>query len=301
MQIFRSDRDRALMLSLIGEAAERHRCPVLAYCLMDNHVHLTVQDLDGDLSKALKYVNGVYAQRFNLRHGRTGHLFEGRFWNSLLETDSYLATATEYVHRNPVEAGMVTRPEHYRWSSYRAYAGLSQDDGLLDQSLVLGLYGGDRGLLRSQTEHSRRDVRKEAELRKPWPDPVLGSDRFRQRHLKGAPVPGSANPPAITAALVLDRLTSSVSSAFDVERDSLLVGRRGSKNEARLVAIHLAASCTALPHAQIAFYFSLATAPSVSTVSKRCLQAVARDPRLARQLDDLIDEVARAEPCRSRS
>lgn len=285
MPIFRCDRDRASMLSLIGEASERHRCRVLAYCLMTNHVHLTLQDHDGELSKALKHINGVYAQRFNLRHGRSGHLFEGRFWNSLLESDSYLATATEYVHRNPVEAGMVTLPEDYRWSSYRAYAGLSKGESFLDQRLVLGLYSNDRKLLRSQTETSRRDSAREAELRKPWPDAVLGSDSFRKRHLEGARRQRTKESPGGEDVSVLDALVVRVAQAFSVDAKSLVVTRRGVRNDARVAAIHLAAVTTALPHPQIASYFSLTASHAVSNISKRCKLTAETDPGLRRLLD----------------
>jgi len=277
------------MLSLVGEAAERHRCRVLAYCLMDNHVHLTLQDLDGNLSKTLQFINGVYAQRFNLRYGRTGHLFEGRFWNSLLETDSYVATATEYVHRNPIDAGIVSLPERYRWSSYRAYAGLSKGEDFLDQSIVLGLYGNDRQLLRMQTEQSRRHAAKEAELRKPWPEPVLGSQSFRRQHLEVERPPRVVDEVSPHAVGALDVLTAQVSRAFGVTQTSIVVSRRGARNRGRLVAIHLAATATSLPHAQIAQYFSLAAAHTVSTVSKRCADVARRDPVLAKQIGGLTE------------
>lgn len=292
MPIFRSDVDRTMMLGLIGEAAERYRCNVLAYCLMNNHVHLTVQDLDGDLSKALKHINGVYAQRFNARHDRTGHLFEGRFWNSLLETDSYLATATEYVHRNPVEAGIVERPEAYRWSSYRAYAGLSRGASFLEQGLVLGLYGNDRALLRAQTSMSRRDAAKENELRKPWPEPVLGSDSFRAHHMQDPATERTLAAPSEGAKCALGTITSSVATAFGVGRGSLLVARRGSKNEPRMVAIHIAASTTSFPHSQIAAYFALTAAHSVSNVSRRCGQAIDDDPALGARVERLRQALA---------
>lgn len=287
MSIFHSDADRTLMLSLIGEAAERYRCRVLAYCLMSNHIHLTIQDLDGQLSKTLKYINGVYAQRFNLRHGRTGHLFEGRFWNSLLETDSYLATATEYVHRNPVDAGMVRVPEDYRWSSYRAFAGLATGEEFLDQGLVLGLYGDDRKLLRTQTESPRRNIAKEAELSRPLPKSVLGSEPFRRKHLGCATseiAPTSASP---VAAATLDRVVAEVSRAFAVSTSSIVASRRGVKSEARLAAIHLAATVATVPHVQIARYFSLSAPHTVSTISKRCVTAALQDPTLSRRINDL--------------
>lgn len=280
MAIFRCDADRLLMLELMAEAAEQHRCSVLAYCLMDNHVHLTLQDGAGALSKALKRINGLYAQRFNRRHGRTGHLFDGRYWSSLIETDSYLAVATEYIHRNPVEAGMVARPDQYRWSSFRAYAGLERAEEFLDQTMVLGLYDNDRRLLRAQTESPRRDASKEAELSRERPDPVLGSRPFRERHLRRDD--RLEGPEAAMLTAVVDH----VAEAFEVDRASVLEARRGSRNIPRMVAIHLATR-TRVKHAKIAVFFSLAAAHSVATTSSRCVKLTAGDHELRGRIDEL--------------
>lgn len=292
--IFHFDADRQSMMAIVEEAVARQNCRLLAFCLMDNHVHFTMQDVDGNLSKALKHVNGVYAQRFNRRHNRTGHLFGGRFWSSLIETDSYLATAVEYVHLNPVAAGMVERPADYRWSSYRSYVGLERPEPFLDMELVLGLYGGDRKFLREQTERSNREPAKDEQLGKSWPDPVLGSEEFVRQHLPTAEVEPRRATPDQVVKRTLDQVVEAVAAVCAVDPTGIRTARSGSKNQPRMLAIHIAASIGVVPNRDVADYFSLAATHSVSSTSRRCRRAVAEDSKLAAQLQAARNRLPRA-------
>ena len=84
----------------------------------------------------MRHINGVYTQTFNRRHQLAGHLFQGRFKAILVDSDSYLLEVCRYVDLNPVRANMVKRPDAYRWSSYRALAGLSDKPHWLDAKSV---------------------------------------------------------------------------------------------------------------------------------------------------------------------
>ncbi|MCA1734260.1 MAG: transposase, partial [Acidobacteria bacterium] len=117
--IYRSDADRRLFLSLLGEAVKRYRWILHEYMLMSNHYHLLIETPEKTLSRGMQWLNGEYARGFNKRHKRVGHLFHGRFKGQLVEKDSYLLELIRYVALNPVRAGIVARPEEYRWSSYR--------------------------------------------------------------------------------------------------------------------------------------------------------------------------------------
>jgi putative transposase len=141
--IFRSDEDRSDFLALL--IAERERCNWIIhdYALMDNHFHLVIETPEGNLSKGMQRLEGTYAQRFNKRHDRCGHLFGGRFKSKLVEKESYLLELSRYVALNPVVAGMVDRPEDYAWSSYRAKAGYEPAPAWLDMS-GLDQFGSDR-------------------------------------------------------------------------------------------------------------------------------------------------------------
>jgi REP element-mobilizing transposase RayT len=138
--IFRSDRDRKAFLRLLGETARRFRWSVTAYVLMTNHFHLVIQTPEPNLSRGMQWLNGSYAGWFNHVHKRAGHLFQGRFHAYLIEKETYLAEVLRYVVLNPVRARMVERPEAYRWSSYRATAGLESAPDWLDRAAALEMF-----------------------------------------------------------------------------------------------------------------------------------------------------------------
>jgi putative transposase len=131
--IYRDDQDRRRFLETLGEMAEQFGVRVLAYCLMPNHYHLVVGTPLGNLSQAVGWLQVTYTVRFNRRHRRSGHLFQGRFKAQLVEADAYARWLVEYVHLNPVRPRQKGGPipaeqaaalARYEWSSHRDYAGL---------------------------------------------------------------------------------------------------------------------------------------------------------------------------------
>jgi putative transposase len=140
--IFRSDRDRKAFLTFLGQAARRFGWSVTAWVLMTNHYHLVIQTREPNLSRGMQWLNGAYAGRFNRVHGRCGHVYQGRFKAFLIDKEAYFAEVLRYVVLNPVRAKMVERPEGYKWSSYRATAGLEIAPEWFDLATVLPLFGG---------------------------------------------------------------------------------------------------------------------------------------------------------------
>ena len=120
--IFRDEQDREGFLARLGRCAERFGLAVYAYVLMGNHYHLLVRTRDANLSAAIQWLGVSYSTWYNARHGRSGHLFQGRFKSFLIAEDAYLYRLLLYLHRNPLRAQLVTRLADYPWSSYRALA-----------------------------------------------------------------------------------------------------------------------------------------------------------------------------------
>jgi len=141
--IFWTDEDRALFLMLLAEAVKRFKWIVHVYTLMSNHFHLVIETPEKTLSRGMQWLNGRYAQRFNRRHKRSGHLFQGRFHGVLVQRESHLLELTRYVVLNAVRAGMVGRPEDYRWSSYRATVGLEPAPEWLTTEWILRQFGAE--------------------------------------------------------------------------------------------------------------------------------------------------------------
>lgn len=121
--IYEDDRDRKQFLSILGEVCKRYNWICHAYCLMSNHYHLLIETPDGNLSKGMRQLNGVYTQYFNRQHSRVGHVFQGRYKAILVDKSSYLLELARYIVLNPVRASMVRFAEDWPWSSYRATAG----------------------------------------------------------------------------------------------------------------------------------------------------------------------------------
>jgi putative transposase len=129
---FSDDGDRRTYLRLLQENLAESETRLLGFCLMTNHVHLiAVPERQDSLSILLRRVHGRYAQYYNVRAGRTGHLWQNRFFACVLEA-SHLWTALAYVERNPVRAAMVSLAEDYPWSSARAHLTGEDPGGLLD-------------------------------------------------------------------------------------------------------------------------------------------------------------------------
>ena len=180
--VFRTPAHRAMFLRLVGDVSRIYRVQVHAYCLMGNHYHLQVHTPRAGLSRAMRHLNGVYTQRFNKATQSDGPLFRGRYRAVLINADSHLCCVSRYIHLNPVEAGLVNRPEDYPDSSYRAYLGLAEVLRWLHTGETLGRFApGDsvesyRRFVESGLDTETRKFYDEARQR-----PVLGSDEFRRR------------------------------------------------------------------------------------------------------------------------
>jgi REP element-mobilizing transposase RayT len=143
--IFKDDSDRELFLNTLFQVNERFHWICHAYCLMDNHYHLVIETPDGNLSKGMRQLNGVYTQAFNRHYHRVGHLFQGRFKGILVQKDSHFLEVCRYVVLNPVRAKAVKRPREWVWSSYRANGGLAAAPRCLRVDEILSHFGQRRG------------------------------------------------------------------------------------------------------------------------------------------------------------
>jgi REP-associated tyrosine transposase len=116
--MFRDDADRIIFLGYLEEALDACACDLHAYALMDNHVHLLATGHAlGELSEVMQRVGRKFARVVNLRWGRTGTLFEGRFRSSLVDSEAYLFTCMTYIELNPVRAGIAAAPDGAaRWA-----------------------------------------------------------------------------------------------------------------------------------------------------------------------------------------
>ena len=124
MEIFLDDVDRRRFLRVLARVVVHFGLRCHAYCLMTNHFHLAATTTEANLSRAIKQLNGEYAQWWNRRHRRVGHVFQSRFGAQIVQDGRYLLNVCRYIVLNPVRAQLVPGPAHWHWSSYCATAGV---------------------------------------------------------------------------------------------------------------------------------------------------------------------------------
>jgi REP element-mobilizing transposase RayT len=177
--IYKDDQDREIFLSVLCQVNKRYNWLCHAYCLMDNHFHLLIETLDGNLSLGMRQLNGVYTQTFNKRHGRVGHLFQGRYKAIVIQKDSHLLEVCRYVVLNPVRAGLVEDAGQWRWSSYGATAGREKPLACLTTSWVLRQFSREkRKAEREYRQYVRMGIGNESVWAEVKGQTILGEDDF---------------------------------------------------------------------------------------------------------------------------
>jgi len=183
--IYEDDIDRQQWLDILSRVCERYNWRVHAYCLMDNHYHIVLETADGNLSKGMRQLNGIYTQYFNRQHNRVGHVYQGRYKAILVEKDSYLLELSRYVVLNPVRAGMTKTVEEWLWSSYLVTTGKRPPPAWLEVEWLLSQFSLQRNRARGRYIDF---VREGIGLPPVWDDLrhqiYLGSEGFVNKHQK---------------------------------------------------------------------------------------------------------------------
>ena len=147
--IFRDDVDRETFLTIFSGVVRRYEWLCHAYCLMGNHYHLLVETPKPNLAIGMQQVNGRYTRKFNRRYGRVGYLFQSRYTAILVQKESHLLELCRYVVLNPVRAGLCRRAAEWKWSSYRALAGLERAPELLTADWILAQFAREGSAARA--------------------------------------------------------------------------------------------------------------------------------------------------------
>jgi putative transposase len=207
--IYRDVRDRLHFCDLLAELVTRFNVRLHAYVLMDNHYHLLMELREPNLSRAMQWLNLSYSVWFNRRHGRTGHLFQGRFKSIAFDPFEWGLALSRYVHLNPVRIGQlglskldqdriraglsgppdpeqirerIQKLRQYRWSSYRSYLGLDSKPEWLICADVLSFGGGEKGQERHCYRQYAESAIREGLASSPWEElkeqVILGGAEF---------------------------------------------------------------------------------------------------------------------------
>ena len=177
--IFWEDEDRFKYLRLAKKYSDKWECTILAYSLMPNHVHLLIKPYkDYSLAKAMQGISLCYTQRINRKYQRTGRLWECRYYSSIIDKDSYLWNVIRYIEQNSVRAGLVEKPDDYKWSSSRAHI-LGIKDPLISTKEILEL--GDLSRFRDYIRNECTTIEIDTIRRMTRQGLPLGSIEFQRK------------------------------------------------------------------------------------------------------------------------
>ncbi len=281
-KIFCNKDDYEIFLEVLKESAEMWSVRVAAYCLMPNHYHILLQTPAGNISRAMRHINGVYTQRYNKKNFCDGQLFRGRYKSILVEEDNYLLQLVRYIHRNPVTAGIASKPNDYLWSSERGYLSIGKKWNWLHKEFIFSLLTKDKRQWVRQYKKfvSVDNDEKMAGLleRERWPL-VLGSEKFID-WVKGRYYTSTFNlevPQTKELAPSGVLIINTVCGFYNISTDQLYVSRRGEFNEPRNVAIFLMRKLRCDSLNEIGRQFQMDKYSSVSSILVRMKKLTLKD------------------------
>lgn len=244
-KVFLDNDDRERFLHLIGETCKLWSIEVYAYCLMDNHYHLLLQTPQGNLSRAMRHLDGIYTQRFNRAHQRDGPLFRGRYRAILIDAEEYFLAVARYIHQNPQAAGIVTDIERYRWSSHRGHLHRRYSPSWLHTDEMVSRFGRGSRRFSEYRTFMRSGVQKELMefYREGYQRPILGGKEFVRwvKEKIGEKARVRAEIPQSRKVFVhgVEEIVGATAKVYGKTVQELLKRRRGRENEARGMAIYL--------------------------------------------------------------
>ena len=278
-KIYLDEEDCRLHLDLLGKEVAQQGWRCYAYCLMDNHYHLLIETPEPNLVAGMRRLNGVYTQAFNRRHGRVGHLFQGRYKAIVVDKDTYLWELCRYIVLNPVRAKAVKRPERWPWSSYRTTVGELPAPSWLAVEEVRALFPGHGAYRRFVEQGIGQDS--------PWAELhgqiYLGGEDFlkrMERRLPGRPVKGISRSHLEPLRPDAAAVEAGVAKAYRISPERVLNRTSG---EAYKAAVYLLRRAANLPLAEVAKRAGVSP-PRVSQI-----QAEIEKGRLTGILKALID------------
>jgi len=292
-KIFHDERYYAAFLATLAEAHQRFGIQVLSYCLMSNHYHLLLKTPVANLGRVMRHINGVYTQRYNRLKKTDGSLFRGRYKAVCVEEDSYQLQLSRYIHRNPIDAGIVDQLENYEWSSYRDYISQQRSPKWLYLKEIYDQLGVKARLRQKYRAFVELGVDEEIKqfYGKGNLSPYLGSDEFRA-WIYSQRLTDEASISRETSHIFhpsIDDIVEKVASQFKTDSAVILKNERGrvTNNIPRWVSMYLSQNCGGHKLKEIASAFGLKRTGSIPTTIKKLRVLMEEDARLLRKIEKI--------------
>lgn len=299
-KIFFVDADRKAFIKVMQEAAELWNFRIAAYCLMSNHYHLLIQTPDGNLSRGMRHINGVYTQRFNRRHRKEGQLFRGRYKGVLVKDDSHLLEVMRYIHRNPLRAGMVKSLNDYQWCSHAGYLSRAKKWAWLENGDLLAMLATKKNKQRSSyidfiSKGDSEEIERFYSLKNL---PAILGDKTFKEFIKEK-FSDLLNQPEIPESKILaleaEKVISAVCQYYSVSRAGLFKTRRGVKNLPRDAAIYLVRSLCRVTLPGVGSEFGIKNYSSVSSAVQRVKSKIKSDNQIGKELCQIKELVNKSQ------
>jgi len=291
-EIFEGKKDYDAFIDLLKDIVEDYKVNIAAYCLMSNHYHLLIQTPEGNISRSMRHLNGVYTQRYNRFHHCDGQLFRGRYKCILVDADSYLLELVRYIHRNPLAVGMVEDLSKYTWSSHTGYLSGSKKWDWLHKNYVLSLFAKNKAeSIRRYKQFVSKETLDEINQmfgRRNLPT-VVGKtsfinkikEKFFEKEIH------EEIPTSKSLAPDVDRIIREVCKLYDINTNGLLISRRGYFNEPRNVAIYLIRHLRGDKLKDVGEFFGISKNSTISSVDRRLKREMIKNKRMKKTVEKL--------------
>jgi len=293
-EIFTGKNDYTAFIELLKELGEDYNVKIAAYCLMTNHYHLLVQTPDANISRSMRHLNGVYTQRFNRTHLCDGQLFRGRYKSIIVDGDSYLLELLRYIHRNPLEAGIVDKLNTYSWSSHKGYLTAAKKWDWLHKNFILSLFSKRKAeSIRRYQQFVSQETPEEINQildRKKLPA-AIGSNLFvdKIKEMFFSNKTHEEVPESRFLAPDVNRIVEEVCKYYKVTGDDILVSKRGHFNEPRNVAIYLIRCIRNDTLKGVGKAFGIDKNSTVGSVVERVKREMEKNKNISKRVENLKD------------
>jgi putative transposase len=288
---FVNDEDYEALLNTLAQAHQVWGIEVFSYALMKNHYHLCLRTPNGNLSRVMRHVDGLYTQRFNRSHNRDGALFRGRYKAILVDADEYLAQVVRYIHLNPIETGVVKQPEEYRWSSHRQYLQAKAAPEWLNTEEILEYVGGKKTFHEFVLSGNEEALEKFYKAK--HQSPVLGSAEFVEK-VRRPEVKLDKEIPRYQRRGVqasAEQVINRVAVMYAIRKEAVLKGVRGKENEARKLAMYLVRRCCDQTLSETARVFGLGSYGAVGWGCNAIQTRMEKEQKFRHRMESLVANI----------
>ena len=303
-RIFSKDDDYKLFIDVLKEACGLFNVYISAYCLMSNHYHIVVNTPEGNLSRFMRHVNGVYTQRYNIKHRRDGALFRGRYRAILIQAEEYLTHIVKYVHQNPLKARMVNDLNNYKWSSHPFYLKGKSDGEWLDISNLLASFSSRKKkavIMYKEFMGICLDGEVMKFYSKKAQSSIFGNNGFvemiKEKFVKSDKVSTIENMEkrVILGEGRVKTINEKICNSFNIEENMLYQTKRGVGNIPRLFAISLSRELSELSFSEIAKKYKIKSYKTIASSNFRLKERMNKNRRIKKQYTKLRETCSQGE------